>query len=243
MCGRYASVRSRQQLMQLFAAEKTDSDEPLREDYNVAPTKRAPAVLAKVPDGEPKDADPVRELRVLRWGLIPSWAKDRKKAFNNARAETVHEKPSFKRAFTARRCLIPIEGFYEWFPVEGEEGAKKPIKQPYFLHPNDGGVLAAAAIYEYWRDPEMADDDPELWVPRFTILTTQATDDVGHIHDRMPMVVTPDNWETWLDPRLSDVEQIRSLMAPPVKGSLEIYPVSTLVNVVRNNGRQLIERV
>lgn len=229
--------------MQLFAAEQTDSDEPLREDYNVAPTKKAPAVLAQTPEGAPEDAGPVRELRVLRWGLVPSWAKDRRKGFNNARAETVHEKPSFRRAFKARRCLLPLEGFYEWFPVAGQEDAKKPVKQPYFLRPNDGGVLAVAGLYEFWRDPDLADDDPELWRPRFTIITTQATDDVGHIHDRMPMVITPDHWEAWLDPRLSEVDEVRALMAPPAPGSLDIYPVSTAVNVVRNNGPQLIERV
>lgn len=244
MCGRYVSARDRNQLMKMFSIDQLEADEQLRPDYNVAPTRKSAVVLAAPPPGAPKQADPIRQLRNLRWGLIPSWAKAGNKfgsGLINARAETVHEKPSFRRAFAARRCLLPIDGFYEWFPLEGQEGVKKPVKQPYLLRPADGGVLAVACIYESWRDPELPEDEPP--VARFSILTTTAVDGVGHIHDRMPMTVAEDGWEAWLDPRLSDVEEIRALMAPPMADLLEIYPVSTQVNSIRNNGPELMDRL
>jgi putative SOS response-associated peptidase YedK len=229
--------------MKMFKIEELEADEALRPDYNVAPTRKSSVVVATTPPKAPKDAEPVRQLRNFRWGLIPSWAKSKGKfgsGLINARAETVHEKPSFRRAFTSRRLLIPIDGFYEWFPLEGQEDVKKPVKQPYLLRPADGGVLALAGLYETWRDPEAAEDEEP--VARFTIITTTAADDLGYIHDRMPMVVVPENWETWLDPRLSEVEEIRALMAPPAQGTLEIFPVSTEVNSIRNNGAHLMDR-
>jgi putative SOS response-associated peptidase YedK len=245
MCGRYVSARDRQQLMKMFSVDQLEADEPLRPDYNVAPTRKSPVVIAAPPPDagkDAKDAEPVRQLRNFRWGLIPSWAKKGKfgSGLINARAETVHEKPSFRRAFVARRCLVPIDGFYEWFALEGQEGAKKPVKQPYLLRPADGGVLCLAGLYESWRDPDLPED--EGLMTRFTVITTTATDDVGHTHDRMPMVIAPGLWEAWLDPRLADVDEIRALMAPPPPGTLEIFPVSTAVNSIRNNGPHLIER-
>jgi putative SOS response-associated peptidase YedK len=119
----------------------------------------------------------------------------------NARAETVHEKPAFRRGFKSRRLLIPVDGFYEWFPTQQLGKSGKPLKQPFYIHPaNPHDVLALAGLYEFWRDPDKADDDPGKWLTSFTIITTTATDDVGRIHDRMPMAVTPDNWDQWLDP-------------------------------------------
>jgi putative SOS response-associated peptidase YedK len=100
-----------------------------------------------------------------------------------------------------------------------------------------------AGLYEFWRDKDKQSDDPDAWLITFTIITTNATDDVGHIHDRMPMTVRPEDWEAWLDPRLTKVDTIRGLMAPPPPGSLDIYPVSTAVNNMRNNGPELIEPV
>jgi putative SOS response-associated peptidase YedK len=228
--------------MKMFSIDQLDADEQLRPDYNVAPTRKSPVVLAAPSPQTPKDAEPVRQLRNLRWGLIPSWAKKGKfgSGLINARAETVHEKPSFRRAFTSRRLLLPIDAFYEWFPLEGQEGAKKPVKQPYLLRPADGGVLALAGLYESWRDPDLPEE--EGLTTRFTIITTTAIDEVGHLHERMPMTVLPEHWEAWLDPRVSDVEELRALMAPPAAGALEIYPVSTAVNSIRNNGPQLMER-
>lgn len=243
MCGRYVSARDRNQLMKMFQIDQLEADEPLRPDFNVAPTRKSAVVMAAAAADAPKDADPVRQLRNLRWGLIPSWAKSKSKfgsGLINARAETVHEKPSFRKAFTSRRLIIPIDGFYEWFPLPGQGDVKKPVKQPYLLRPADGGVLALAGLYETWKDPEVGEDEPPM--ARFTIITTTATDDVGHTHDRMPMVILPEHWDAWLDQRLSDVEEVRALMAPPREGTLEVFPVSTAVNSIRNNGPHLMDR-
>jgi putative SOS response-associated peptidase YedK len=199
-------------------------------------------VLAR-PPRDARDADPVRQLRSLKWGLVPSWAKDPKigSRLINARAETVHEKPAFRRAFATRRLLVPVSGFYEWFPTQQVATSGKPVKQPFYLRPKDEGVLALAGIYEFWRDPGKPRDDAEAWLTTFTIITTNATDDVGHIHDRMPMTVNRDNWRRWLDPRINEPDDVRALMTPPPTGSLDVYPVSKAVNNVRNNGPQLIE--
>lgn len=242
MCGRYASSRSADDLAAEFEVDQIDVQEQLRPDYNVAPTKKAPVVLSRLPKDAPDDAEPVRQLRTLTWGLVPSWSKEAKLGrMINARAETVHEKPSFRRPFAKRRAIIPIDGFYEWFPTQKLGKSGKPLKQPFYLHRADGGVLPLAGMYEFWRDKERGDDDPDAWLVTFTIITTNATDDVGHVHDRMPMTVAPQNWKDWLDPRLDDADAVRELMAPPPVGSLEIFPVSTQVNNVRNNGPELRE--
>ncbi len=124
----------------------------------------------------------------MRWGLVPYWAKDRAigSRMINARAETVAEKPAFRRAFARRRCLLPADGFYEWQQVTGDGGKRK---QPYYIYRADGGVLAFAGLYELWRDPAVPEDHPDSWLWTATIITTRAEDEVGQIHDRMPMVV------------------------------------------------------
>jgi putative SOS response-associated peptidase YedK len=184
----------------------------------------------------------VRELRVVRWGLVPSWAKDISigSRMINARAETVASKPAFRRAFARHRCLIPADGYYEWMKV-GDPA--HPRKQPYFIHRADGGVLAFAGLYELWRDRSRPDEDPGDWLWTATIITTQAADEVGQIHDRMPMVIDPARWADWLDPASTDAGALHDLLAPAVTAHLASYPVSTEVNSVRNNGPQLIEPV
>jgi putative SOS response-associated peptidase YedK len=160
----------------------------------------------------------------------------------NARSETVAEKPSFKRALARRRCLVPADGYYEWYTPEGVPGEKKkPAKQPFFLHPADGSTMAMAGLYELWRDPDRPDEDPDAWLWSMTLLTTTATDDLGHIHDRMPMTVPKAHWGEWLDPQVTDLGAAQSLLVPLSAVGLEIYPVSTLVNNVRNNSAQLLE--
>lgn len=242
MCGRYASIHSRDDLVDVFEVDMSNAEQALDPDYNVAPTKTTPVVLARTPKDAPDDAEPVRQLRNLKWGLVPSWSKEPKLGrMINARAETAHEKPAFRRAFKTRRLLVPIGGFYEWFPTQQIGKSGKPLKQPFYLHPKDDQPLALAGLYEFWRDKEKDSDDPDAWLITFTILTTDATDDVGHIHDRMPMTVDRANWKDWLDPRIDDADQIRSLMAPPEPGSLDIYAVTTAVNNVKNNGPELLE--
>ena len=139
---------------------------------------------------------------MLRWGLVPSWAKDPSigNRMINARMETVAEKPAFRRAFAKRRCLLPADGYFEWYPTEELTAAGKPRKQPFFIHPKDGGVLAMAGLYEIWRDPTRDEDDPDAFRWTCTVITTDAEDDLGQIHDRMPLMVERERWGQWLDP-------------------------------------------
>lgn len=232
MCGRYASARKRIELLEEFRIERDRVTEPLDPDYNVAPTKPVYAVLTR----------PVRELRVVRWGLVPSWAKDPSKGGRliNARAETVDSKPSFRKAFAKRRCLLPADGYYEWQPVLLDG---RTVKQPYYIRRRDGGPLAMAGIYELWRDRELPDDHERAWLWTAAIITTSAPDELGRIHDRMPMIIDEKSWADWLDPASDDPADVRSLLVPAASGGLDWCPVSTEVNSVRHNGPELIEPV
>ncbi|HEX3390307.1 MAG TPA: SOS response-associated peptidase [Streptosporangiaceae bacterium] len=285
MCGRFASARKRQELLEEFGVQRDRVAEPLRPDYNVAPTKPVYAVVTRRledaakehgagpdaagpdtagPDAARPDTDGpdtagqhgaedtgakdegaagpegVRELRVVRWGLVPFWAKDISigSRLINARAETVASKPAFRRAFARHRCLLPADGFYEW---EKSGDPKHPRKQPYYIHREDGGVLAFAGLYELWRDKDRPDEDPGAWLWTATIITTRAEDEVGRIHDRMPMVIEPDRWADWLDPAATSAEALHGLLTPAASAHLTSHPVSTEVNSVRNNGPGLIE--
>jgi putative SOS response-associated peptidase YedK len=250
MCGRFVSARKRLELLEEFGIERdlvADGPEPEPDqDYNVAPTRRIFAVMERRPRDERDERDkrdeqgpPARELHVVRWGLIPSWAKDASLGGKmiNARAETVAVKPAFRRAFTKRRCIIPADGYYEWQAVT-EQGKQR--KQPYYIYRKDGGALAFAGIYELWRDEAVPADHERAWLWTAAIITTQATDDVGQIHDRMPMVIAPDHWADWLNPDNSEPGQLQATMLPAMAGGLTSHPVSTAVNFVRNNGPELI---
>jgi putative SOS response-associated peptidase YedK len=235
MCGRFVSARKRQELLAEFAVERDRTPQDKSADYNVAPTKQIYAVMDRTEPGDTEKPD--RELRLVKWGLVPFWAKDPSGGARmiNARAETVATKPAYRAAFAKRRCIIPADGYYEW-RTEGK------IKQPFYIHPADDGVMAFAGIYELWRPKDSEDDF--LWTA--SIITTDATDDLGRIHDRMPMLVTPDQWADWLDPGNSDTKHLIATMLPAVPdaaGGLTSYPVSTAVNSVRNNGPDLIEPV
>jgi putative SOS response-associated peptidase YedK len=250
MCGRYASSRRPQDLAEEFeideAMVKETVAEPLAPDYNVAPTKEVYAVVTRPPRTDAgQGEEPARQLRVLRWGLVPFWAKDPSigNRMINARMETVTEKPAFRQAFAKRRCLLPADGYYEWYATEQQTSAGKPVKQPFFIHPSDGSVMAMAGLYEIWRDPTRDEDDPQRFRWTCTVLTTTAEDAVGHIHDRMPMLVEPQRYADWLDPAQDDPETLRSLLVPAAPGRLEAYPVSTSVNNVRNNGPELLEPI
>lgn len=150
----------------------------------------------------------------------------------NARAETLAEKPAFRRAYSSRRCLIGMTGFFEWLPTDQLGRTGKPLKQPFYLHPKNDSIMAAAGLYEFWRNPDAADDAEDAWLTSFTIITTEATDDVGHIHDRTPMTIASQDWGRWLDPTLKDPQVIADLLEPPPPGLLEIYAVSKAVNNV-----------
>jgi putative SOS response-associated peptidase YedK len=261
MCGRYASTRKRIELLEEFKVQRDMVSEPLKPDYNVAPTKPVYAVLDRVESpaaaggadagvdsrddaaralaGAGGVPNAERELRVVRWGLVPFWAKDVKigSRMINARAETVAEKPAFRRAFAKRRCLLPADGYYEW---QAQSGA---AKQPMYITRADGRLLAFAGLYELWRDPAVDRDDADAWLWTATVITTSAPDELGMIHDRMPMIIDPGSWDDWLDPANSDVADVRALLAPAAVSGLTTFPVSTEVNSVRNNGPQLIEPI
>ena len=248
MCGRYASSRRPEDLVEEFEIVEDRTAAPLPADYNVAPTKEVYAVLERPPrphgaDGAGEDsAAAERQLRVLRWGLVPSWAKDPAigNRMINARMETVAEKPSYRRAFAKRRCLLPADGYYEWYPTEQLTRGGKPRKQPFFIRPRDHGTLAMAGLYEIWRDPELADDDPARFRWTCTVITTAAEDSLGHIHDRMPLMVERERWGQWLAPT-SEQDSLLDLLVPASPGNLEAYPVAPLVSNVRNNGPELLE--
>ncbi|HEX9066716.1 MAG TPA: SOS response-associated peptidase [Streptosporangiaceae bacterium] len=245
MCGRYASARSRIELLEEFEVQRDRVDEPLQPDYNVAPTKPVYAVMTRTPRARDQDpgrqdkSEPARELRVVRWGLVPSWAKDISigSRMINARAETVSEKPAFRNAFAKRRCLLPADGYYEWQPPPA---GTKGRKQPYFICRPDHGVLAFAGLYELWRDRSLPEDDPAAWLWTATVITTSAPDELGEIHDRMPMVIDRASWADWLDPGNTDAADVRALLAPAAEHGLITFPVSLAVNSVRNNGPELV---
>jgi len=242
MCGRYASSASPQDLMEEFEVDDLFDGLP-GPDYNVAPTVAVPAVFER----RVKDTGEVRRrLAPLVWGLVPSWAKDPSigSRMINARLETVAEKPAFRRAFSARRCILPADGFYEWYAAEQQaagRGRGKPRKQPFFIHRADGGLLVMAGIYEIWRDPGKPPEDDSAWLRTCSVITTEATDAAGHIHDRMPMVITRDAIEAWLDPEITDPERALELLEVTEASALEAYAVSTDVNSVENNNPSLVE--
>lgn len=247
MCGRYASAKNPDALVEEFEVEESIVDEPLQPDYNVAPTKRVYAVLSRQPAGAPDGAVAERQLRAVRWGLVPSWAKDPSigSRMINARSETVADRPAFRRAFGKRRCLLPADGYYEWYTPTGDDvpltSRGKPVKQPFYIHRADGRSLAMAGLYEWWHDKSQERDDPESWLCSATIITTSATDAVGRIHDRMPVVIAASDWAVWLDPSVGERADIEPLMVPAQTSPLAAYPVSVRVNSVRNNGPELIE--
>jgi putative SOS response-associated peptidase YedK len=221
------SARKRLELLEEFSVTHDRVASEPAPDYNVAPTKQIYAVLT----GKDDAGKPERQLRTVKWGLVPFWAKQATGGAKmiNARAETVAVKPAFRRSFAKRRCLIPADGYYEW-----------KNKKPFYIFRTDGGDLAMAGIYELWRDASVPEDHENAWLWTASVITTAATDDVGEIHDRMPMVIEPELWADWLDPENTEVSQLQAAMVPAMKGAITSYPVSTAVNFVRNNGPELI---
>ncbi|XVX21317.1 SOS response-associated peptidase [Actinomycetota bacterium] len=234
-------------------------------DYNMAPTKQAPVILSRPlkssenaaaaapeagPAGgsaDPEAPEPVRQLRLLTWGLVPSWAKDAKVGLRmiNARAESVLGKGAFAKAAVSRRLLVPAQGWYEWQVSPTAVDAKgKPRKQPFFTRRADGEPVAMAGLYEFWRDKEIADpQDPDAWLTTFTIITTAAEPGLDRIHDRQPLILDREDWARWLDPGMTDPDEVAGLLAFSRPGRFEAYPISTAVNATRNNGPQLIEPI
>jgi putative SOS response-associated peptidase YedK len=216
MCGRYTLKTPAGRLAEEFGFDGSLPELP--PNYNVAPTQHVAAVLAESGG---------RRLEMLRWGLIPPWADDPQigSRMINARSETAPEKPSFRRAFRERRCLIPADGFYEWKRTNGS-------KQPYYIHMEGGRPFAFAGLWESWNK--------EGEIRSCTILTTGANSLVGDIHNRMPVIVAPDAYDVWLDPD-AEGDELRGLLAPYPEDEMEAYPVSRFVNSPSNNDERCIE--
>jgi putative SOS response-associated peptidase YedK len=222
MCGRYALYSPADAIADLFDATAEIND--LAPRYNAAPMQWLP-VIRRRPSGE-------RVLHALRWGLLPSWAKDETIAARliNARAETLAEKPAFRAAYRARRCIVPADGFYEW--------AKRPDgKQPYFIHAPDGTVLAFAGLWERWTRPANGEV-----IDSFTIVTTRANPQIQALHDRMPVILAPEVVDVWLD-RTADPPRLSEVLRPCAEERLAMRPVARAVGNVRNEGPELIAEV
>ncbi len=235
MCGRFTLATPAAEWAALFGLDRVPDLEPR---YNIAPTQDVAAVRSTAPaqgaDGSTGaatgPADPPRELVELRWGLVPHWAREFDpvgRALINARSETAAEKPSFRDSFRFRRCLVVADGFYEWKP-EGRG------KQPYWIHREDGRTFAFAGLWDRWSGGEGAA------VESCTILTTAANEALRPLHDRMPVILEPGSYDTWLDPD-APAWELEPLLAPAPADLLAFHPVSTLVNRVENDDPVCIE--
>jgi putative SOS response-associated peptidase YedK len=237
MCGRYASTRDPATLAVEFDALDATGGMAPEADYNVAPTKAVLSVVTRHPrdaQGIPDPACTVRSIRVMRWGLVPHWAKDPSVGSRmiNARAESAADKPAFRDAVARRRCLLPADGWYEW---QSEPGSRK---QPIFITPADGSGVALAGLWSTWRGANVT--APPL--ATCAVVTTEAVGPLAEIHDRMPLILPVQAWETWLDPDCDDPGELLAPPAAELVHALELRPVSTAVNDVRRGGHELIER-
>lgn len=246
MCGRYATTVDPALLaVELDAIDETDPDEDLLPEeagpnFNVAPTTKVLTVVERHDRAAPDD-DPTLRVRRMRWGLVPHWTKAeapgvpaKGKPLFNARADKATTTPSFRDALKFKRCLVPMDGWYEWLTEADAKG--KPVKVPYFMTPADGSRIYMAGLWSVWRDG----DRPPLL--SCTILTTDSVGDLQRIHDRMPLIMPADSCDRWLDP---DHQAPADLLGPPAEdviGGLEIRPVSQLVNSVKNNAPELVQR-
>jgi putative SOS response-associated peptidase YedK len=220
MCGRFALIVDASILAGVF---DVDPPRELAPRFNIAPTQTIPIVRAG------KEAP--RECSLVRWGLVPSWAKDEKMGGRmiNARGETVAEKPSFRSAVKSRRCLIPADGFYEW--VRTDSG-----KQPHFIHFADATTFAFAGLWERWHKGEGGPLDT------CTIITTTPNDLLSDLHDRMPVILPQNLYDEWLEPVPMTAERLQEVLVPHPAEGMEAYPVSTYVNKPVNDGPQCIAR-
>jgi putative SOS response-associated peptidase YedK len=222
MCGRYLLRRDLTQVSKDFDALDVPPNYP--PSYNIAPTQDAPVLRRHPQTGQ-------RHLGILRWGLVPRWAKDASGAAKlmNARAEGVAEKPSFREAFVKRRCLIPADGFYEW----RQEGTRK---QPYAVALRDGALMALAGLWEGWQQPD------GIWLRTFTIITTEANAKQALVHHRMPVILPREAWATWLGEEPATAPELLALLKPSPAEALACWPVSARVGKFSENDAGLIDR-
>jgi putative SOS response-associated peptidase YedK len=223
MCGRISMEAMLRDIVREFGVDSKQARE-LQANYNIKPTEDLYVITQD-------------QITIASWGMIAPWSKSTPEALKtqskaiNARSETVHEKPTFKNAFRRSRCLVPATGYYEWATELGEY---KP-RQPMYVSRNDGKLLAFAGIHDCWVSPEGESRDS------VSIITREAVGDLAKFHSRMPMFLPKERWVKWLDPKVQDVETIRSLFENfQPDANLQFWPVAELVNSIRNNGPELI---
>ena len=226
MCGRFVSSSPPEEIARYFGA--TELGAHLAENFNVAPTSDVYVVYE---DGDTRRVDP------FHWGLLPHWAKDLSvgNRMFNARAETVATKSAFRSSLIKRRCIVPVDGFYEWKAVPGRR-----TKQPYFIHPRDGELMAFGGLWSEWHG-EVAGEPTS--VRSTSIITCAANEAMSELHDRMPVILPASAWDLWLDPDVRDIVQVSSLLVPAPNQLITFHPVSTEVNNARNNGEHLVDEV
>ena len=217
MCGRYSLTKPIKTLKEHFQAIAVALEHD--KHYNIAPSQRVPVILAGAQG---------REIHALRWGLIPSWAKDPDMGNRliNARAETVHEKPSFRSSFRKRRCLVPADGFYEW-------QVRDQGKFPQYIRMRTGGLFAFAGLWSEW-------DSGQETLRTFTIITTAANRELESIHHRMPVILLPEQYDGWMDPETSS-DPLKNILRPLGEGLLDHYEISKTVNSPKNDGAECIQ--
>jgi putative SOS response-associated peptidase YedK len=242
MCGRFAVTTDPALLAEKIHAideAAKEAKEARGANYNVAPTATIATVVSR--HSEPDDT-PTRRVRLMRWGLVPPWVKatadgtpeTKGPLLINARAEKITSSPAFRASAKSKRCLVPMDGYYEWKPNPDTPAGKKSRKTPFYMHRADDEPLFMAGLWSVWKS-----DDAASPLLTCTIITTDAVGELAEIHDRMPLIVAERNWDRWLDPdRPADADL---LSTPPDIAGIDVREVSTLVNAVRNNGPELIE--
>lgn len=223
MCGRYALYGPTSRLREQFNASVDELPPNIGPQYNAAPMQMLPVVRQR-PNGE-------RVVHILRWGLIPSWAKDESIATKliNARAETLSDKPSFRRAYRARRCIVPASGFYEWKTLPSG-------KQPFYIYPANDELFGFAGLWERWTRPDGESLDT------FTVVTTDANDSIRALHDRMPVILQRENYGSWLA-QPAEPDALSLLLTPCPDAMIQMHPVSKAVGSVKNDSETLIEPI
>ena len=219
MCGRFVLTTTSEQIRQSFGVSDVPSIAPR---YNIAPTQDIVAIC--------QNGDGYRHVRTFRWGLIPHWSKDAASGDKmiNARSETVHDKPSFRQPIRFHRCLVPASGFVEW--QRQPDGSK----QPFYIQRKDGKLLAMAGIWDTWKGPDHV-------IASCSILTTTANSLVARLHDRMPVLLSPSEYDQWLDRSITDPQQLNGMYAPYPADPLQAIPISALINNPRHDSPDCLE--
>jgi putative SOS response-associated peptidase YedK len=236
MCGRYATKRDKQKIAEWFHVDKV-FEEPFTVNYNTAPSTFQPVIR------EERDST-AREMVLMRWGLVPFFAKSvaEWKGFStiNAKAETLTTSATWRGPFKTRRCIVPADYFYEWKALDG---SKKPKKQPYAIRLKSGEPFAFAGLWDAWKEPKPASESlhtPDTWLQTFTIVTTEANELMSQIHSRMPVILHERDWERWLDRTPTDQPPIDLLRAYE-SDAMEMHPCNPAVGNVKNNGAEMLE--